>query len=93
MVSKPGRGEPIVRWIATLLAALWAAVAIVIVPFGCAVGEFEEDRDCTVPEASVAAAVVLVAGVALGLWRHDKRIHWIAIALSALLALSGFGNA
>src|SRR5437868_3227345 len=53
MVSKPSRGEAIARWVMTVLTALWVAGAVMVVPFGCAVGEYEDDRDCSVPEISV----------------------------------------
>ena len=93
MVSKRRPGEPIARWGLTVLTALWVAGALIVVPFGCAVGEYEEDRDCTVPEVSVAAAIVLVLGAAVGIWRHERRIHWAGIVGAALLALMGYGNA
>ncbi|MFL5954501.1 MAG: hypothetical protein ACJ76I_10380 [Gaiellaceae bacterium] len=93
MVSRGGRAEPIARWVLSVVAALWVAGSILVTPFGCAVGEFEANRDCSAPAISVAAAAVLVAGIGLAVVRRDRRLHWLALAAAVVLAGFGWADA
>ena len=79
--------EPATRWLATLVAALASFIATVITPFGCAVGEYEEDRSCDVSPLGIAAAVVLIAAVVAGHITKRPRLHWAGIATAILLSL------
>ena len=86
MVSRFPRGEPLARGIGTLLTALWVGIALLATPFGCAVGEYEEDRDCSVPPLAGIAAAALVAGVVAGRISGRRGLHWGGIGIAVVLA-------
>jgi hypothetical protein len=76
-------------WAVTALAAVWCAVGILLPPFGCAVGEYEEhNRSCDTPTVQIAGLAVLVAGVIAARFL-GRRAQWIGIAVSAVLVLIG----
>jgi hypothetical protein len=93
MVSNQGertlRAEPIVRWLATMAAAAFCALSVLATPFGCAVGEFEEDRNCDTPALSWISVAALVLTIVLGRVTRRPSIHWIGLAVTLALAYAG----
>lgn len=80
-------------WVLTVLAALWCAIGILLPPFGCAVGEYEEhSRSCDTPTIQIAGLGVLVAGVVLARLLRRREPQWIGIAGSAVLVLVGLNG-
>jgi hypothetical protein len=69
------RAEPIARWLATVAAAIFCAAAASAAPFGCAVGEYEDNRNCD-PSALVWVSVaVLVLSIGAARLTHLRAIH------------------
>ena len=87
------RLEPVARWLATVAAALLCAVALLATPFGCAVGEYEEDRSCDPSAESWASVVALALTIVLARVTRRRSVHWAGLAVTAVLALSGVGQA
>ena len=83
------RFEPIARWFATAAAAVFCALSVLATPFGCAVGEFEEDRNCSTSWLSWASVAVLALTVVVALVTRRPTIHWIGLALTVVLAYAG----
>jgi lysylphosphatidylglycerol synthetase-like protein (DUF2156 family) len=84
-----GRLEPIARWLATLAAAVFCALSLLATPFGCAVGEFEEDRNCDPSALSWASVVVLVVTIVAARVTRRRDVHWIGLAVTFVLAIDG----
>jgi hypothetical protein len=89
--SQPGRPllEPIARWLATAVAAVFCALSVLATPFGCAVGEFEEDQDCTTSALSWISVAALVLTVVAGRVTRRPSVHWIGLAVTVALAYAG----
>ena len=80
----------VVRWIATIVALVVCAIAAILPPFGCAVGEYEEDNpSCDTPTLQFVAFGVLIAGVILARLTRRPAFQWAGIAASVVLALVG----
>ena len=85
-----GKPKRIGLWALTALAALWCAVGILLPPFGCAVGEYEEhNSSCDTPTVQIVGLGVLVAGVVAARLLGRRGPQWIGIAVSAVLVLIG----
>ena len=90
MTTRRGR---IVRWGATVLAGLWCAIGVMLPPFACAVGEYEEDNPtCDTPVLQIVGAGVLVAGVLAALVLKRPAPQWLGIAVSFVLVLVGLDD-
>jgi hypothetical protein len=83
------RLEPVTRWLATLVTAVFCALSVIATPFGCAVGEFEENRDCDPATLSWISVGALVLTVAAALVTRRRSVHWIGLAVTAVLAWTG----
>jgi hypothetical protein len=83
------RLEPIGRWFATVAVALFCALSVLATPFGCAVGEFEEDRNCDPSPLSWASFGILVATVVAARVTRRRSVHWIGLALTLAVAYAG----
>lgn len=83
------RLEPIVRWAATVLTAAFCALSVVAAPFGCAVGEFEEDRNCSTSVLSWASFAVLAIAVVVSIATRRRPVHWIGMVLTLVVAYAG----
>jgi hypothetical protein len=81
--------EPIVRWFATAAAAVFCALSVIATPFGCAVGEFEEDRDCGTSALSWASVGALVLTIVIARVTGRRSVHWIGLAATAVAAYAG----
>ena len=78
------------RWALTGLAALWCAIGILLPPFGCAVGEYEEHNpSCDTPTVQIVGLGVLVVGVVAARIVRRPAPQWLGIAVSAVLVLIG----
>jgi hypothetical protein len=87
------RRRAVIRWAVTVVAALWCAIGVLLPPFGCAVGEYEENNpSCDTPGLQIAGAGVLVAGVVAALVLERPAPQWIGIALSAVMVLIGLND-
>ncbi|HEX6713255.1 MAG TPA: hypothetical protein VF066_07715 [Thermoleophilaceae bacterium] len=92
--DRSSRRRAVIRWAATVLAGLWCAIGIVLPPFGCAVGEYEENNpSCDTPGLQIAGAGVLIAGVAAALLLKRPAPQWLGIAVSFVLVLIGLDDA
>src|SRR3954465_6274629 len=81
--------EPIARWIATAAAAVFCAASVIATPFGCAVGEFEEDQNCSTSALSwISVAALGITVVAARVTRRPS-VHWIGLAVTVALAYAG----
>ena len=80
---------PVARWVATVAAAVFCALSVLATPFGCAVGEFEEDRDCTTSTLSWASVAALVLTVVAARVTRRRSVHWIGLAVTVALAYAG----
>jgi hypothetical protein len=93
MVSnqKPRKGwlELFARWLATFVAAVFCALSVIATPFGCAVGEFEEDRNCDTATLSWVSVGTLVVTVVAALATKRRSVHWIGLAVTVALAWAG----
>ena len=85
--------ESVARWLATVAAALLCAVALLATPFGCAVGEYEEDRSCDPAAASWLSVAALALTIVLSRVTRRRSVHWAGLAVTAVLALSGASQA
>jgi hypothetical protein len=83
------RLEPVARWLATVAAAVFCALSVLATPFGCAVGEFEEDRNCDPATLSWVSVGTLVVTVVAALVTRRRGVHWIGLAVTAALAWAG----
>ena len=101
MVNSPGEADAprriarssAVRWIATALGALWCAIGVLLPPFACAVGEYEENNpSCDTPTLQIVACGVLVAGVAAAVVTRRPAPQWAGLAISAVLVLIGLDD-
>jgi hypothetical protein len=81
--------EPVARWLATFVAAVFCALSVIATPFGCAVGEFEEDRNCDTATLSWVSVGVLVVTVVAALVTKRRSVHWIGLAVTVALAWAG----
>ena len=83
------RLEPIARWGATVVTAVFCALSLLATPFGCAVGEFEEDRNCDPAALSWASVPLLVLTIiAWGVTRR-RSVQWSGIAVTLVVAYAG----
>ena len=90
----PSRRRTVVRWVATAVAAVICAIATILPPLGCAVGEYEEDnRSCDTPTLQFAAFGVLAAGIIVARLTRRPEAQWVGIAISVVLALVGLNDA
>ena len=88
------RRPAVIRWTTTVLAGLWCAIGVVLPPFACAVGEYEEDNpSCDTPVLQMVGAGVLIAGVVAALVLKRPAPQWLGIAISAVLVLIGLDDA
>lgn len=85
--------EPIARWLATAAVAVFCALSVLATPFGCAVGEFEEDRDCDPATLSWVSFGVLAATIIAARVTRRRSVHWIGLAVTLAVAWSGATNA
>ncbi|MEA2492817.1 MAG: hypothetical protein QOJ29_728 [Thermoleophilaceae bacterium] len=96
MVSTPPSGsrrQTVIRWVVTGLATLWAAVGIMLPPFGCAIGEYEENNpSCDTPTLQIIGLGVLVAGVVAARVTRRPAAQWLGIAISSVLVLIGLDD-
>jgi hypothetical protein len=83
------RLEAIARWLATFAAAVFCALSVIATPFGCAVGEFEEDRNCDPATLSWVSVGALIATVVAALITKRRSVHWIGLAVTVALAWAG----
>lgn len=83
------RFEPIARWVATVATAVFCAIAVIATPFGCAVGEFEEDRNCDTPALAWVSVGALVVTVVAALITRRRSVHWIGLVVTVALAWAG----
>ena len=83
------RAEPIVRWLATVVAAVACGIALIAEPFGCAVGEYEEDRDCDPSVLGWIGLGVLIAGTVASRLTSKRGLQWAGIAAAFALSWAG----
>jgi hypothetical protein len=81
--------EPLARWLATLGVAVFCAVSVLATPFGCAVGEFEENKNCDPSALSWASIGVLVLTVVAARVMRRRSVHWIGLAVTVAVAWVG----
>jgi energy-coupling factor transporter transmembrane protein EcfT len=90
MVNPSSRRSTIVRWIATAIAFLICAIGVLLPPFACAVGEYEEDnRSCDTPVLQIAAFGVLLAGVIVARVTGRAAPQWLGIGVAVVLVQVG----
>ena len=81
--------EPVTRWLATAATAVFCALSVLATPFGCAVGEFEEDQNCSPATLSWVSAGALVVTVVAALLSGRRSLHWIGLGVTVVLAWTG----
>src|SRR5689334_8027359 len=86
---KSFRLEPIARSLALIATALFCALSILATPFGCAVGEFEEDRNCAPSALSWASVAVLVLTIVVAATTKRRSVYWAGIAVTLVVAYAG----
>ena len=83
----------IVRWSATAVAALICAIGALLPPFGCAVGEYEENNpSCDTPTLQLAGFGVLFAGIALARLTRRPAFQWAGMAVAIVMVLVGLDD-
>src|SRR4051812_47836174 len=81
--------EPVARWLATAATAVFCALSVLATPFGCAVGEFEEERNCDPATLSWVSVGALVVTVVAALITKRPSVHWIGLGVTVALAWAG----
>jgi membrane protease YdiL (CAAX protease family) len=90
MAQKPRRlVEAIARWLATVATALFCALSVISAPFGCAVGEYEEHRNCDTSALSWVGAGVLVGGVVFAMVARRPRLQWLTLGVGLAVSYAG----
>ena len=89
-----GSRSAVVRWSATAVAALVCAIGVLLPPFGCAVGEYEENnKSCDTPALQIAGFGVLLAGIVVARLTRRPVFQWAGIAASIVMVLVGLDDA